>query len=333
MEKERMCSLKLIKNEFRKVVNFKNIFSVSLVLIVIFILFALLLEMDADVMLEGASAEEVLLYEKIEEATDWRERYQLRIQLYEILEDVYGKEYVDMKRSVLQYRLDNNIAPNKTGNNAFNFISHTFSSIGFIIVIIASLFFTKVLDIEYHNKTEKILYTKPYSRINIHISKYIFSTVLVFFLICFCYLVLFLIGGIFFSYEGYNAVSVVYFNNKILKTTIIGESLIYLLIIFINSFICGTISYVFCNVLHSRMGGLGIGLVIYFIGNSITQKIFESGAKWIVYVPFSYSDWMMFIDNPLNSSFRLSYAIFLNVVMLITFILISCVVIKKRDIK
>ena len=330
--KDNILKFTLIKNEFRKNNNPVK-FLISIICIVVLIVaFGLFLNMDPEDIGGNQTEEEIILQEKLDSASDWKERYQLQMEMNSSLSELYGEEYVDMQNSLLQYKIDNNIAPKEHGNNWCDFSKYVFSTLGFIIVIMAAFIFTQTLNIEYNNKTEKLLFTKPFSRNRILASKYFVSVVFLLGLTAIWYFISFIVGGIMFSFKEINATSVLYFNHDIFETTIFKESICNAMIVFVNAFICGTISFAVCSISRSRIAGICSGLGLFFIGKPVTQNLFESGIKWVKYLPFSYTNMKMFINNPLNTSFNMINGCILIGALLVILMSVSLITLKKRDI-
>ena len=212
MFKGNILSIKLIKNELRKNINLKSVLIILISVFAVILAFGLFLKNTSEEKPDDLSEQEAVLYDALESTDDWKEKYQIQMELNKTLEDFYGEDYVNMQNSLLQYRIDNDIAPKEHGNNAFDFIKFSFSTLGFIIVIIAAFMFTQTLSIEYSNKTEKLVYTKPYSRLQILMSKYLVPLFLVTCLVAFWYLISYIIGGILFSFHDANG-NIVYTSN------------------------------------------------------------------------------------------------------------------------
>ncbi len=328
----KLFEFRIVRNEFRKSVNAVSVVITIISIVSLLLLFGLFLKESSEEVDADATEQEKILLETLESTDDWKERYRIQMELNKTLEDVYGKDVVNMQNSLLQYKIDNEIAPGVNGNYSVDFVKYSFSTLGFILVIISSLIFTKILAIEYKNKTEKLIYTKPFSRVQVLLSKYIVAVLIMICSIVFWYLISMLIGGVLFGYEDFNAKSVVYYNNSIIEMTTIKESLINCLITFINALVCGSIAFFSCSISRSRLVGIGTGLVLFFAGKPVTQKLYNEGFVWVKYIPFSYTDFNIFMNQPIDASFKMINGVFLNILLIVILMVVSAIVLKKRDI-
>lgn len=288
--------LNLLRIEVLKSICRKSVW-ISLICCVVLILgFAWFLSKDWD--FGDRTEEESSVEEQFKNATDWKERLELQMQLNQFNESVYGKDVVEVQNELLRYRIDNNIKPNDK-NTTWDFISYSYEMLNIVIAIFAVIFGVEIVTMEYSNKTIKSLYMKPYSRTNILSSKYLLSVFYVFILTMVTTMAAWLTGGFFFSFGGLSSITVIRLFDSIFTVTAMEEGLILGFSCILKALIIMTFAFCLAIISKNQIFSTLCSLGLLFFGKKIMLKIVDSGHEWAKYSLLANFDLSGFINRPI----------------------------------
>lgn len=321
--------LNLIKIECMKMRKSKTILVSFIVCLVSIWGFGFFLNQDNSSN-EELTAKEQQLHEQYEKSTDWKEQLEIQMELNTYLTDIYGGEEIEVKNEILQYRIEHNLKPYEE-NTTWDFQVYTFEIIGFIISVFAVIFSVEIVTKEFTLNTTKLLFTKPYSRQNILLSKYAAGVLYTVVLALFCYLAAFLVGGIYFSFQGAGTLSVMKVFNSMYCCSAFAESIVYFAGTLLNAVVVMSIAFLLSLICRSQTFPLIASLGILLFGNMIAGKIYDSGFEMMRFSILSNLSLSNFINSPCPKNYSLPAFLFVVIVHLVLFILASMQIIKRTD--
>jgi ABC-2 type transport system permease protein len=280
--------------------------------------------------IEELSVEEQQLQDEYENSTDWKKQLEIQMELNTYMADIYGEDQIEVNNEILQYRIDHNIKP-YGDSTTWDFLAYAFEGIGFIISVFAVIFSVEIVTKEFTLKTTKITFTKPYSRQKIIWSKYVTSVLYIIALALFCYLVAFFIGGIYFSFQGAGATAVIKSFSSIYCIPSFAESLIYFGAVLINAIVVMSIAFFISLICKSQTFPLIASLGVLLFGNTIAQKIYESGFKGMRFSILSNLSLSKFIDAPIPENYTLFSFLLVVMVHIVLLVVASFEIIKRAD--
>lgn len=322
--------LKLIKIECIKMFKSK-LMTISFVMCIASIIaFGLFLKQDSSVDNKDISVEEKRLMEEYDSSTEWKDQLRIQMELNTYLSDIYGDDEIAVKNQILQYRIDHDIEPYEE-NTTWDFVVYTFDIIGFLISVLAIIFAVEILVREYTNKTTKLLFTKPYSRQMIILSKYITSLVYIVILSFVFFFVAFIVGGLCFTFKGGSVVTVIKMFDTVYQCSVFTESIIYFMSTLVNAVVVMTIAFFISTLSKSQTFPLIFSIGILLFGNIIADKIYSANFEAIRYSILSNLSMSNFINAPVKESYTLY--MFVATVFIHVFLLVigSVQVVKKTD--
>lgn len=321
--------LNLIKIECMKMYKSKTIL-ISLIVCLISIWgFGFFLKQD-DSGNEELTAEEQQLQKEYENSSDWKEQLEIQMELNTYLTDIYGEEEIEVKNEILQYRIDHNIKPYEE-NTTWDFLAYTFEVIGFLVSVFTVIFSVEIVTKEFTLKTTKLLFTKPYSRQKIILSKYTAGILYTVVLALFCYLAAFLVGGIYFSFQGAGSLTVMKIFDSMYCCSAFAESIIYFIGTLLNAVVVMSIAFLISLICRSQTFPLIAALGILLFGNMIAGKIYDSGFEMMRFSILSNLSLSNFINSPIPQNYSLLSFLLVVIVHLVLFGLVSIQIIKRTD--
>lgn len=257
--------LKLIKNEFIKILKRKNIYIlliIGLVVILSYNVFAKLnnIKQDVSVQYKRAYNNDKLILEN-----------------YNMLNTKESLEEINERMNLEEYAIQNNIKYNILINSqnknvpinldARILLMKTFNNFDIVIIFILIYLSTTVLTEEYNTGTIKNLLTKPYKRTIILTSKIITSLAIIILIVISTIILQYLIGGLLFGFDSYNLEAIRY--NPITKDIVTMNLSLYMIIIILSK----TPMYILLML---------VSLLFGVITNNISLNILISFGLYIV---------------------------------------------------
>ena len=322
--------LNLIKIEWIKECKSKRLFISLMVCLAAMIGFGFFLKQDSIGASNDMTDKERQLQDAYEKSTNWKEQMKIQMQLNEYLSDIYSDEEIDVKNQILQYRIDNDVKPYGK-NTTWDFIIYSFDVIGLLVAVFSIIFSVEIVVKEYTYKTTKLLFTKPYSRSEIILAKYITCILYTALLTLFCYLAAYIVGGIYFSFEGAGVVTVIKMFHTMFCCTLFEKSIIYLAAIFLNAVVLISIAFLLGIICRTQVLPLIATLGIMLFGNMIAQKIYSAGFKMIRFSILPNLSLSGFIDSSVAKGYSPGLFCITVIVHVIILLAASVQIIKRVD--
>lgn len=289
---------RLLRIEARKAISRKIFLAALIICSVLTIGFGWFLSVDLN--LEGEkSVEEIEMEQRYERAEDWKQRLRVEMEMNQYTASVFGQETIDMKNALLQYRIDNDLEPYEK-NTVWNFISYTYQILNSMLSIFAVIFIIDIVAMEFTNRTIKLLYTKPYSRCMLLSSKYLAGVTFTLILSVVIVFVAYIVGGVFFSFDGAFVKCPVYFWGEIYTLSAWGESLVYFYSAVLKALIMMTVAFFIAIITQNQIASTLISLGLLFFGSNLSNKLLERGMEWVRFTLFINSDLNEFINQPID---------------------------------
>lgn len=237
------------------------------------------------------------------------------------------------------FYLENDIMPVKFG--AWHFVNETkilLSFLSLFTIIIAA----GIVSSEYRWGTIKLLLIRPISRSKILLSKYISIIVFSIITALFLFVMSFLIGAIFFGFEGeLNPYAFIYEGLNSVRGEEISSGLVFVPLIadifagygyqMVTLVMMATFALLISTIFKNSALAIGISIFLMFAGNSIIMFLMDY--SWTKYILFANTDLSQYVHNDLLiEGMTLEFSISVLIVYYIVFIVASWLVFTKRDI-
>lgn len=320
--------LNLIKIECQKARYSKTVFLAAIICFIAILGFGFFLKQDTFKFSSNISQEEKQLQKEYDSTNNWKQQLKIRQELNSYIYS--DKETIAMENELLQYRIDHDIAPSEK-NTTWNFISYSFQIIGFLISVFAILFAIESIVKEFSYKTTKLLFTTPFSRTQILLSKYFTNVLLLVSLSIVFFLFAYISGGIYFTFSGAGDKNVFLFFGEIQVCREIQYSMINFLSTLINALLLMTIAFFLAILCRSQTIPLISSLGIMIFGTTIANKLYAVDMKWIRFSFLSNLSLQKYMDTPVKNNNTLLLYICVVVIHLLAFIIGGTLIIKKSD--
>ncbi|MCL1695622.1 MULTISPECIES: ABC transporter permease subunit [unclassified Lysinibacillus] len=281
----------------------------------------------------GAAVYNVFQIQESNQVNDWKSELESRnIRLAEANENLAETSlaYVSNKEKIIlnEYRIENNIKPDQE-QNVWTFIKSIqplLSFLGILTVMIAS----SIVSEEFDKGTVKIWLTRPISKNAFLFSKYMAVVMSNFLAVFFLLLIAFLVGIVFFGFDGPKELLIIN-NNNVDQVEYWYYMLRYYLFTAIDLSIFCTLAYTLSALIRNTYISLGLTLFAYFTGN-IATRIIGMKFSWAKFILFANTDFNVYVDGteviagmtPLFSAIIVLLYIFL-------FLSITFLVFNRRD--
>lgn len=285
--------------------------------------------LNADDLFESTNAEQTALEKQYENEDDWKAKMKIEMELNQSLKGIYSQEEIEVKNQILQYKIDHDLEPHEH-NTAWDFITYTFQMLNAALMIIAVWAASEVVISEYTNKTYKLTYTKPYTRTQILLSKYI----AVFLLTAMAALAMFLMawaaGGIIFGFDGFHVKTAVCLYGKMKTITLFGESVLHMAGALLKAVMIMSLVFVAAVISKNQIITIIIGIVCALWGRMFAAKLIDNGVSFMKYSMFIHFDINHYIDAPMQHHFSMGMSCAVLLVHAALFVS-GAVFINKRE--
>ncbi|MFP7170025.1 ABC transporter permease [Terribacillus sp. 7520-G] len=229
--------------------------------------------------------------------SDWRTDTEQQIQ--DIQKQVEAGELdtatAQQDLTTLQYQLDHDIAPVQDDSLAAYMEDVLYNCAPFLILFLA-IIAGGIVSSEFGTGTIKLLLTKTPSRCSVLTSKYasMILTTIIFF--AFFIGLSFLIGGIFFGFNGFDAKRVVWENGDVVTSNILASTMRDYGLYFVQTLFYATIAFALSTIFRNT--ALAIGFSIFISLFFPTISFILSRYDWSKYILFNNVD--LTVYNPGN---------------------------------
>lgn len=239
---------------------------------------------------------------------------------------------VEMNNSYIaknNYYLENDIQPKPY--DAWEYVLENvflLSVVSLFTIIVAA----GIVAHEFRWGTIKLLLSRPISRAQILLSKYV--SVLIFALFTLLFVVLFswIVGAILFGINGINPSIVIEQNDEFAQVSILSEIMSGYGYKLINLIMMATFAFMISSIFRNSTLAIGTAIFLMFAGNSIVG--FFSDHDWAKYILFANTDLKQYANDgsPIIEGMTLGFSITMLVVYYAIFLVLSWVVFTRRDV-
>ncbi|SDD05886.1 ABC-2 type transport system permease protein [Terribacillus halophilus] len=228
---------------------------------------------------------------------DWRANTEQQIQDLQKQVEAGELDAADIQQDLttMQYQLDHDIAPVQNDSLASYMESIMYYCAPFLILFIA-IIAGGLVSSEFGTGTIKLLLTKTPSRFSVLTSKYVSMLVTTVIFFVFFIGFSFIIGGIFFGFNGFEAKSVVFDNGEAVTNNILASTLRDYGLNFVQTLIYATIAFALSAIFRNT--ALAIGFSIFISMFFPTISFILSRYDWSKYILFNNVD--LTVYNPGN---------------------------------
>jgi len=236
-----------------------------------------------------------------------------------------------MKREVEinNYRLAHNIPPINL-NSLWGFVENLAGLIS-LIALFAIVMGGGMVANEFSSGTIKLLLIRPSKRWKILLSKYITVLSYILFMLVTLFAASFIIGGLFFSFNGATEPFIKNSGGVITQVNMIAHIASVYGYECVSLIMMVTLAFMISTVFRSSSLAIGIGVFLMFIGTILVRLL--SQFDWSKYILFANTNLRQYTDgNPPVKGMTLSFSIIVLIAYFIIFTLISFVGFTKRDV-
>ena len=236
-----------------------------------------------------------------------------------------------MKRELQtnKYRLEHNLPPSKP-NSLWGFIEGAANVIS-VIALFAIVMGGGMVANEFSSGTIKLLLIRPSKRWKILLSKYITVITYILFMLLGLFIASFLIGGLFFSFNGATEPFLKNSNGIITQVNMIAHIIGVYGYECVSLIMMVTLAFMISTVFRSSSLAIGIGVFLMFSGNILVLVL--NRFDWSKYILFANTNLRQYIDGaPPVKGMTLSFSVTVLIVYFIVFNLISFIGFNKRDV-
>ncbi|SNZ16986.1 ABC-2 type transport system permease protein [Terribacillus aidingensis] len=270
-----------------------------------------------------------------EDGGNWRQSSEQQVaelqKQAEQTEDPVYAASLQEDMAVLQYQLDNDIAPIQT-DSVLGFMLDALLNCGPFLIMFIAIIAGGMVSNEFSTGTIKLLLTKTPSRFSVLTSKYV-SMLFTTFLFTVAFLLFsFIVGVIFFGFDGLTASRVVLDNGEIVKESGLGALSRDIGYGFIQVAFYGTIAFALSTLFRNSALAIGFSIFIALFFPTISYLI--ARYDWSKYILFNNLDLSAYTpgNTPIVDGMTLGFSV---VVMLVYFIIITAITwlsFIKRDV-
>ncbi|MFP7495090.1 ABC transporter permease [Terribacillus saccharophilus] len=272
-------------------------------------------------------------YNAGDDSSDWRASNEQQIQTYldDVEEGYFTMDEVAQDIELLQYQLDHDIQPVQTDSLPGYMNTIVYYCAPFLIMFLA-IIAGGIVSNEFGTGTIKLLLTKTPSRFSVLTSKYVsvLCTMVIFFL--FFMVFSFLVGGIFFGFNGFGAEKIVLENGDATSSSMLISIVRDYGLNFIQVLFYATIAFALSTIFRNTSLAIGFSIFISLFFPSISLVL--ARYDWSKYILFNNIDLTMYTagNTPFVEGMTVGFSV---VVMAIYFIIITALTwfsFIKRDV-
>ncbi len=307
-------------NELKKCINAKSTFLVFLVLVMWVGIFAIQLSNQSEEVLY--TDYKVYLEKEIEDINR-------DLNDYGVGYSVGMRDYYLNRLETYKYMLEHNIAPYKT-HSITNFVLLLNDAFA-IIVILSVIVVSKIVTDEYKYSTIGTLVSVPCKRYKILLAKILAMITICIMMIFLLYVISFIIGGIFFGFDGITSPVVMNDGNKLSVRNAIEQSLVNNYYNMFTLIGCSSLVLLISILLKSGIVSTCSGIILYMLGSNLTITLKDFG--WVKYSLFANMQFQMYVNGDgVIEGITPGFSIMVILLHSLVFLLIGFWVFNKRNI-
>ncbi|MGN1401650.1 MAG: ABC transporter permease subunit [Bacillus sp. (in: firmicutes)] len=270
----------------------------------------------------------------IQEEADWKQTIEQQIaanedMLKEPELDEFTEESIISDNAILQYRLDNDMAPSEK-INAWVFLDEMALIIDFIAIITITLAAGIVAN-EFSAGTIKLLLIRPVTRLKILMSKYISVLLFSGFVIMLTFLLTFLAGAVLFGFEG-SEPFLYYIGGEVVEQSPFVAAMLNYLLSSVGLFMLTTMAFMISSAFRNSSLAIGISLFLLLMGSNLTYllSLKFDWAKYSLFANIHLNEFL--IGNPFIAGTSMSFSVIMLTIYLVIFLFLSIIFFTKRDV-
>ncbi|MEN2769243.1 DUF2705 family protein [Ornithinibacillus xuwenensis] len=228
-----------------------------------------------------------------------------------------------------EYYLDNDIKPEGYGALQFTMDNAPLLSLISLFTIIVA---AGIVASEFRMGTVKLLLIRPISRSKILLSKYVSVIFFAFMTLIFLLVLSYIIGAIFFGFDGINPYLVMEKETGLDYVSILGETISSYGYGLVNLVMMATFAFMISSVFRNSSLAIGIAIFLMFAGNSIVG--FFSNYSWVKYILFANTNLELYSNGNSHwiDGMSLGFSITILLIYYVIFLVLSWVFFTKRDV-
>jgi ABC-2 type transport system permease protein len=272
---------------------------------------------------------------KVKETDNWKQELTAQVEsdkqvLSENGMDKYSKGMFEKNIAINEYRIKNDIEPNKK-ETVWTFVEtngFAVTLVGLFAIIVAA----GIVAGEFSWGTIKLLLIRPISRTKILLSKYITVILYGVTMLVILFAVSSLLGLILFGGSG-QSVHLAYIDGDVVEQNIVWYLIKTYLLLSIDVTMMATMAFMISSVFRSSSLAIGISLFLLFAGGNATA-ILAMKFDWAKYSLFANTDLTQYtgFSQPMVEGMTMGFSITMLLIYFAIFQFLAFFVFKKRDV-
>ncbi|MDR2046476.1 MAG: ABC transporter permease [Clostridiales bacterium] len=215
-------------------------------------------------------------------------------------------------------------------DKGYGFLMFAFSILYLFLLIAGMIIGAGTIAGEHSAGTIKLLLIRPYKRWKFLMSKIIMSLIIMTALFVVSFLLLFLIGGIFYGFDSEYKVLVMFDATNILLVSPLQSAMLMAVFYFIECTVYMLISIMVSTVFKSKSGAVAISMVIYFAGNILLLML--SSKSWFKYVLFNNTNLYLYMTTgPTLNDMTFGFSLIVDIIYVAAIMAATFLVFTKKD--
>ena len=239
---------------------------------------------------------------------------------------------IKMSIAESEYRINNNIKPESKESiwrKVTNFYTYGFGGIIALFLIISC---SALIAGEFSEGTIKMMISRPYKRFEILTAKLITSILYGLVLLLTTFLLIFIMMGIYFGFNGIGSKEMLLAGNSIIYIPAVLKTIIVFSLDFLQVLVYVILAFTISVISRSRSIATGFSLFLLLVGSGIVQLL-AIYFSWGKYLPLGMTEFAGFVTKGASvDGTTLGFALGLSAIYSIIFCFAGYFVFEKRDI-
>jgi ABC-type transport system involved in multi-copper enzyme maturation permease subunit len=215
-------------------------------------------------------------------------------------------------------------------DGGYGFLFFSFSILYLFLIIAGIVIGAGTIAGEHTAGTIKLLLIRPYKRWKFLMSKIVMAIIVLAALFIVSFLLLWLIGGIFWGFESEYKVLVMFNATKVIIMSQFQTAALMALFFFIECVIYMLISVMVSTIFKSKSGAVAISMAIYFAANILILTL--SSKSWFKYVLFNNTNLFFYMSTgPTLNDMTFGFSVIVDLIYIFIIMTATFWVFTKKD--
>lgn len=239
------------------------------------------------------------------------------------------KDVIEKDIRTNNYRIEHNLPPTE-GRTLWGSVTQTSGLIS-LVSLLSIIISAGIVAGEFITGTIKLLLIRPLKRWKVLLSKYITVLIFAFGALLILFSASFLVGGIFYGFNGANQPYLSYINGNVTEVNMVGHIFTTYAYACVDLLMMVTFAFMISTVFRNNALAVGTSIFLLFTGDVLVSLLSKYG--WVKYVLFANTDLTQYAKGvPIVEGMTMRFSLIVLTVYFIFFIATSWLFFSKRDI-